>query len=534
MRSSILLVILALASPSHADPRDGANHRLGDDSFVAAFGRVPDARDSEELRMATHLAYVHAMLLERPATRPELATRRAELLGYLGDYRAKGTTPINTRLAYRSPVFIDDDGRICAVGYLIERSVGRALPERIAASHRHAFLEDIAAAMPEVASWVETSGLTLDELASIQPGYRGSELPWVEQWGLWGSTIEDMEGIEVPRPPKNGRYQAEESFLQVRGRFRDGKMHGRWTKQTKAGALVGSGTFHHGSGRWRSLYPDGKLLAAGEIIDNKPNGDWKIYHPSGNLAAQGRMSSGQRHGSWTFYYDTKRKTPIAKGEFKRGSYARGRLVGTWRHYKPDGSLLATAQTGGEKSISLAFARTDRVRRQVRFGGREEITRGTDRLYRLSEKLYDARGFLLERGDEAWTAYACEWPAAMKRAMKRGDLRAVVKAHEEDPTCGDATAVDAERGKQLDAMVADHETPLPAFVVDQRVDERGERATTFDSMLVERLGYGFGPDWEHVNRPFMDLFVSLPGYDHPMLCPGDCKYRWAEEETAAAQ
>lgn len=29
---------------------------------------------------------------------------------------------------------------ICAVGYLIERSVGRALPERIAAAHRHAFL----------------------------------------------------------------------------------------------------------------------------------------------------------------------------------------------------------------------------------------------------------------------------------------------------------------------------------------------------------------------------------------------------------
>src|SRR5262245_32507843 len=133
MRSVLAAVTLALAlgsaaSTAHALPpgaeargfRDGANHHLGDDSFVARFGRAPRADDGEPLRMATHLAYVRAWLGVRPATRPELAPMRAALLGYLDDYLAKGTTPINTALPWRSPVFIDELGNICAVGYLIE------------------------------------------------------------------------------------------------------------------------------------------------------------------------------------------------------------------------------------------------------------------------------------------------------------------------------------------------------------------------------------------------------------------------------
>ena len=60
--------------------------------------------------------------------------------------------------------------------------VGRALPEQVAATHRLDYLEDIATAMPEVRDWVATSGLTLDELASIQPGYPGPEVQHLMGW----------------------------------------------------------------------------------------------------------------------------------------------------------------------------------------------------------------------------------------------------------------------------------------------------------------------------------------------------------------
>src|SRR5690349_4620556 len=146
-----MLVVLVVASGSAAATpavlRPGANHHLGDDSFVAQFGREPTTDDPEPLRMHVHLTYVRALLGSHEPTRPALAARRAELLGYLDDYIAKGTTPQNTYVPYRNPVFIDRDGTICAVGYLIERSVGREVAEHIAATHRLDYLEDIAAAM---------------------------------------------------------------------------------------------------------------------------------------------------------------------------------------------------------------------------------------------------------------------------------------------------------------------------------------------------------------------------------------------------
>jgi hypothetical protein len=129
IKSSVCVVVLAVGSLAWGLPpkargrgfREGANHHLGDDSFLARFGRLPDGRDSEALRMRTHLEYVRSWLAGRPATSPALAARRAELLGYLTDYIAKGTTPVNRVAPWRGPVFIDEFGQICAVGYLIAR-----------------------------------------------------------------------------------------------------------------------------------------------------------------------------------------------------------------------------------------------------------------------------------------------------------------------------------------------------------------------------------------------------------------------------
>src|SRR3954471_21405038 len=178
---TIVALSLALASTAYADDfkRDAANHHIGDVSFVSAFGREPTSADSESLRMKLHLQYAHDMLATKPATSPDLEKQRALVLANLQDYIKKGITPQNTHAAVRTPVFIDDYGNICAVGYLIEKSVGRKLPEKIAKHHRYDYIDDIAAAMPEVQDWVKTTGLSLEEIASIQPGY---ERPAVEDW----------------------------------------------------------------------------------------------------------------------------------------------------------------------------------------------------------------------------------------------------------------------------------------------------------------------------------------------------------------
>jgi hypothetical protein len=100
VRALIVLSIFT-ASTSHALPpgehgrgfRDGANHHLGDDSFVANHHRAPTASDSEATRMHEHLVYVRELLGARPATRPELAATRTRLLARACSARSTTTSP---------------------------------------------------------------------------------------------------------------------------------------------------------------------------------------------------------------------------------------------------------------------------------------------------------------------------------------------------------------------------------------------------------------------------------------------------------
>jgi hypothetical protein len=73
--------------------------------------------------------------------------------------------------------------------------------------------------MPEVRAWVESSGLTLDELASIQPGY---EQPVVEDWIRW-------DVAKVPSP--DGAYRD----AATTGAWRHRRMEGTWTRTDDGG-----------------------------------------------------------------------------------------------------------------------------------------------------------------------------------------------------------------------------------------------------------------------------------------------------------
>lgn len=149
------------------------NQVLGDESYVAAFGRFPTANISEQLRLQTHLAYVEQLLRRRSAEHLSSAQRhrRDRVLDHLQAYRQAGVFPRNTtHPSERTPVFIDREGRICAVGYLIEQTAGREVAERI--NSRYQFASIYAMDMPAIDRWAEAHGFTMRELAMIQPAYR--------------------------------------------------------------------------------------------------------------------------------------------------------------------------------------------------------------------------------------------------------------------------------------------------------------------------------------------------------------------------
>jgi len=148
------------------------NAILHDQSFVAIFGTQPDETTTELLRIQTHLFYVEQLL--RKIADPELTktqkANRSAVLDILHEYLQAGKFPTNRDYpGERRPCFIDADGNICAVGYLIEQTKGRNLAEAINAKHQYDFLLDMNE--PVIEAWATEYGLTLEECAMIQPAY---------------------------------------------------------------------------------------------------------------------------------------------------------------------------------------------------------------------------------------------------------------------------------------------------------------------------------------------------------------------------
>jgi hypothetical protein len=528
-------VVLATTSADAAPTmqRDGANHHLGDDSFVERFDRLPTDADGEKLRMRVHLAYVRERLASRPATREALSDRRAELLGYLDEYIDLGITPVNTYVTRRNPVFIDRDGRICAVGYLIERSVGRGVAEAVAATHRLDYLEDIAIAMPEVSRWIASSGFTVDELASIQPGYPGPEVMHMAGWlkkqeDDWQSPVGEVL-------PADGVYRNENTGML--GTIRNGKMIGTWTR-TVDNKLRGKGTFENGAGTWTSFRANGTRLATGAFARSHAHGEWKIFHPSGRLAAIGRMRNGARDGQWTFFYDNAKRSKLSVGSFSGGA-----TLGGWKHYDERGALVATAAGAAWGGLTLDVAPKDGVRREIHRGIPAEAYRldgfylGGERLYVTHVgEMYDGQGNRLEVVDGTWTARACTWSRKRKHAAKIGDattLHGMLLANRWDENkpdlCrGTPVAVAPARVATFERMIASRSrvtAPVPVFDVDPQPPVPTEEAVE-DDEAEPNVGGTDHPDdfatylsngmrwyieWPHVDHTFVSVYASLPGY-----------------------
>jgi hypothetical protein len=480
----IAILILCVASTAYADY--GANHHLGDAGFIAHHGRPPTAGEEAE-RVHEHLVYVRELLGQGSATRPALATRRAELLAYLDEYIAAGITPKNSYVPWRSPVFIDADGRICAVGYLIERTAGRPAAEAIAREHRLDFLEDIAAASPDVRAWIAGSGFTLDELASIQPGYNG---PDVQMPG--GLDDQDLE---------DGPYEmTTDAGSTVTGTLRGRRMTGRWRVTDAKRHVIGSGSFEGGAGTWHSRYADGSPMAEGRFVANRPTGTWKFFHRSGRLAAEGTFVRGARSGEWTFFYDTDGAIPIARGRFKHGE-----LAGTWRHFDASGTLLATASSHDREhrpNELHVVADRDGVTLDVLDGTPAE---GSDRVesYCLGKEcvttdgddgLRDDAGNAIAKVDGVWSIADCS-------------------------VCDPSQAIShigAKRAKRLDTIVrAIHRVraPAPKFLAayGPTADE-SQNGEPDPKDLVSILSHDIGwyMEWPQVDKPFALMFATMPG------------------------
>ncbi|PKR79804.1 hypothetical protein CW751_13315 [Brumimicrobium salinarum] len=87
----------------------------------------------------------------------------------LKQYADNGIFPINNLKPYRVPIFIDENQTYCAVGFLLKESGFKNAAQEIAADQLLSYLGDIQ--HDELIPWQQKSGLSLFELALIQPTY---------------------------------------------------------------------------------------------------------------------------------------------------------------------------------------------------------------------------------------------------------------------------------------------------------------------------------------------------------------------------
>ena len=168
-----MVAILFLGcNKSSVDKSQLVNSILGDISYESAFGHKPDAKTDNNLRIRTHLEYVENLLRNKNVSglSTDLQTKRNHLLVLLHDYWTNGVFPKNyDYVDQRKPCFIDKDGAICAVGYLLEQTTSRQVADEI--NSKHKYDELLAMNNSNVDNWVLTSGLTKEECAMIQPTY---------------------------------------------------------------------------------------------------------------------------------------------------------------------------------------------------------------------------------------------------------------------------------------------------------------------------------------------------------------------------
>lgn len=173
---------------------------------------VPASLNEENL-LKTHLRMVEESLrqAEPPGMEPEVRANRLKNLDSLHEYWTREASPVNNLLPYRNPVFIDAENRICAVGYLMQKSGAMDLAVFLSKLNNTIYIRDIKSdAFDE---WVRKSGLTLDELAWIQPAYGPQD---AQQWSPIGSGIQGtVRAIAVDET--SGRAYAGGRFERVAG-----------------------------------------------------------------------------------------------------------------------------------------------------------------------------------------------------------------------------------------------------------------------------------------------------------------------------
>ncbi|EAY24927.1 hypothetical protein M23134_04966 [Microscilla marina ATCC 23134] len=125
----------------------------------------------EQDLLSFHIRTLGQIFRQRPIAHlsPAQQRQRHQHLKVLDKYWQRRDCPRNDYLPYRNPVFIDHEGRYCAVGYLMLKSGKGKFCKAVQKNSNFIYIRQIKSA--DFDAWQSQSGLSIEELAWIQPGY---------------------------------------------------------------------------------------------------------------------------------------------------------------------------------------------------------------------------------------------------------------------------------------------------------------------------------------------------------------------------
>lgn len=184
LRGALGISILALAILAAVPTDTGTVPASADIAAADAAGAA--VVEADRSRITAHLLAVERQLRAADVSHlsPERRRARAAALDHLRDYREAGWFPHNHYGREATPLFRDAHGTPCAMAYLIERSGGGALVDRVAATANDAYVRELAED-PELVAWLDRNGMTAAEAALVQPKYG----PMPEPEGATGSEL---------------------------------------------------------------------------------------------------------------------------------------------------------------------------------------------------------------------------------------------------------------------------------------------------------------------------------------------------------
>ncbi len=146
-------------------------------SLLAA--QDPNAARVDRDALLRHYAVVEAELRQADAPRdPVLAARRQQVIEHLREYRERGVFGVNADYqGSRVPLFVDPEGRRCAVAWLLDRTGNREVTLAIRNRSNEAWVADLVGE-PALTAWLRNNGLSVAEAARIQmPGTSPPTIP---------------------------------------------------------------------------------------------------------------------------------------------------------------------------------------------------------------------------------------------------------------------------------------------------------------------------------------------------------------------